>query len=65
MAENESLDLGSSYAKRWDAKRKWYADHGVVEYPATGKEILVSTEDDAVGGINNQKIAALLDELFG
>ena len=54
----------SVYAERWTAKRKWYADHGVVEHPATGKEILVSTEDDAAGGINNQRIAQLIDELF-
>jgi AAA domain/UvrD-like helicase C-terminal domain len=54
----------SVYAKRWQAKRKWYADHGVVEYPALGKEILVSTEDDAVGGINTQQIALMIDGLF-
>lgn len=54
----------SVYAKRWTAKREWYAEHGVVEYPEAGKEILVSTEDDAVGGINNQRIAQLIDELF-
>ena len=55
----------SVYAKRWQAKRKWYANHGVVEHPSSGKEILVSTEDDAVGGINTQRIAQLIDELFG
>jgi hypothetical protein len=55
----------SVYAERWAAKRKWYADHGVAEYPATGADMLVSTEDDAAGGINNAKIAALIDELFG
>jgi hypothetical protein len=54
----------SVYAARWKAKRKWYTDHGVVEYPAAGKEILVWTEDDAVGGINNQRIGQLIDELF-
>ena len=54
----------SVYAERWTAKRKWYADHGVVEHPATGREILVSIEDDAAGGINNQRIARLIDELF-
>ena len=26
----------SVYAERWEAKRKWYADHGVVEYPEPG-----------------------------
>jgi hypothetical protein len=54
----------SVYAARWKAKRKWYADHGVVEHPATGKEILVWTEDDPSGGINNQRIGQLIDELF-
>ena len=47
------------------AKRRWYADHGVVEHPQAGREILVSTRDDPVGGINNQQIARLIDELFG
>jgi ATP-dependent exoDNAse (exonuclease V) alpha subunit len=55
----------SVYAKRWLAKRKWYANHGVVEHPSSGKEILVSTEDDAVGGINTQRIAQLIEDLFG
>jgi hypothetical protein len=55
----------SVYAKRWEAKRKWYADHGVAEHPASGSQILVSTEDDAAGGIDNAKIAALIDGLFG
>jgi len=55
----------SVYAQRWDAKRDWYSRHGVVEYPAPGSEVLVSSEDDAAGGIDNAKIAALIDELFG
>jgi hypothetical protein len=54
----------SVYAKRWAAKRKWYAKHGVVEHPATGNEILVSSKDDAAGGINTQEIAQIMDELF-
>jgi hypothetical protein len=54
----------SVYASRWEAKQRWYADHGVVEYPATGKNILVSTRDDAVGGINTQRIAELIGQLF-
>src|SRR5215475_3978110 len=44
----------SVYAKRWEAKREWYSDHGVVEHPASAKQILVSSEDDPAGGINNQ-----------
>jgi hypothetical protein len=55
----------SVYAERWEAKRQWYADHGVVKYPEPGAQVLVSTEDDAVGGINTAEIAALIDELFG
>lgn len=54
----------SAYARRWEEKRQWYARHGVVEYPATGREVLVSTRDDEMGGINSQQIAALIDELF-
>jgi hypothetical protein len=55
----------SVYAKRWEAKRKWYAEHGVVEYPASGNQLLVSTEDDAAGGISGAEIAARIDELLG
>jgi hypothetical protein len=29
--------------RAWKAKRKWYVDHGVVEYPATGDEMLVTS----------------------
>lgn len=54
----------SVYAKRWEAKCKWYSGHGVVEHPGSGGQVLVSTEDDAAGGIDNAKIAALIDELL-
>jgi hypothetical protein len=58
--------LGDSvYAERWERKRQWYSDHGVVEYPASGESVLVWTRDDEHGGIDNQQIAALIDELFG
>lgn len=52
------------YAERWCAKRAWYGDHGVVEYPATGPQILVSTKDDPAGGINTRLIAQIIDELL-
>jgi len=55
----------SVYAKRWEAKRRWYASHGVVEHPASGSQLLISTEDDPAGGIDGAKIAALIDQLFG
>jgi hypothetical protein len=55
----------SVYEQRWQAKRRWYADHGVVEYPRAGRLVLVSTRDDEVGGINAQEIARLIDELLG
>ncbi len=55
----------SVYAKRWEKKRGWYSDHGVVEHPASGNQVLIWTEDDAAGGINNLEIAGLIDELFG
>jgi hypothetical protein len=45
-----------------EAKREWYAVHGVVEHPASGPRVLVYTRDDAVGGINNAEIAALIEK---
>jgi hypothetical protein len=54
----------SVYAERWKAKRHWYAQHGVVEHPGNGPQLLVWTVDDATGGIDNQQIARLIDELF-
>lgn len=54
----------SVYAARWDAKRKWYRDHGVAEHPAPTRQILIWTRDDAAGGINTAEIAALIDEVL-
>ncbi len=53
------------YAERWVAKRKWYADHGVVSYPADGSTVLVCSSDDAGGGIDNQAIVTTIEALFG
>jgi hypothetical protein len=52
------------YAKRWEDKRRWYADHGITEYPGQASSILVWSQDDPAGGINNQEIAATIDALF-
>ena len=52
------------YAERWEAKRKWYAAHGVVEYPATGPAVLVWSRDEPSGGINSQEIVEKIDRLF-
>jgi hypothetical protein len=52
------------YVERWRAKRRWYCDHGVVEYPENGDQTLVWIADDVGGGINNQRIAELLDQPF-
>jgi hypothetical protein len=57
--------LGDSvYRERWEAKRRWYAEHGVVTHPESGSHVLVSTEDSPAGGLDAARVGRLIDELF-
>lgn len=57
------------YARRWEAKRRWYAEHDIYErseaHPDGGPGgMLVWTADDEHGGIDIPAIKAFADELF-
>jgi hypothetical protein len=53
------------YKRRWEQKQQWYARHGVARHPEPGDRVLVSTYDDAKGGLDVAKVKALIDVLFG
>ena len=58
------------YARRWEAKRRWYAEHDILErspeHPDGGPAgMLVWTADDKRDGIDIPAIKAYADELFG
>ncbi len=53
------------YRARWERKKQWYADHGVLSHEEGGgpKGVLIVTEDGAGGSISSHDIEALVDEL--
>ncbi|WP_161564008.1 AAA family ATPase [Cupriavidus lacunae] len=55
------------YRKRWENKLQWYRENGVrlLEEGGGDRATLVVTHDDEKGGIDGQKIDALIEELFG
>lgn len=55
------------YRERWDKKLLWYRNNGVLPFEEGGgtRATLVVTKDDEMGGIDVQKIDALIEELFG
>jgi hypothetical protein len=46
------------YAEQWKAKEAWYKSHGIASAgdPGATFGILVTSEDDARGGIDSQEI---------
>ncbi|MBY0525470.1 MAG: hypothetical protein K2R98_18835 [Gemmataceae bacterium] len=56
-----------SYKRRWDAKLAWYKANGILPLEDNGgpSGILIITRDEANGSINSEKIAKLIDEVFG
>jgi hypothetical protein len=68
--EHLGLLHDSVYAERWDRKLGWYAAQGILpadsQHPNGGANgLLVWTRDDKQGGIDNRRIADLIDTLFG
>lgn len=56
-----------SYAERWKRKLAWYRALKILPYEQGGGKggILVETRDGKQGGIDCEKIASLIDEIFG
>jgi hypothetical protein len=55
------------YAEKWEAKRQWYLEQGVLAYEEDDglSDILVTTRDDERGGLDLQRVEEILEDLFG
>ena len=55
-----------AYRRRWDTKRQWYRDHGILPYQEGGGKsgTLIVTEDTPQGGISSQEILRVVHEVF-
>lgn len=56
-----------SYRRRWEEKLAWYKANGILprEEGSGSNGTLIITRDEANGSINSEKIAKLIDEVFG
>jgi len=56
-----------SYRERWQRKLAWYREQGILPYKEGGGPAgaLITTRDDARGGIDSAQIEALIDEVLG
>jgi hypothetical protein len=52
-----------SYRRRWEAKRLWYHQHGVLEAPHNGEAGTLLTTDE-INGINCETIEAQLRKIL-
>ena len=50
----------SDYKKKWEDKKIWYANHGIIE-----GENLIATYEYANSGFDSQSIDKLIDKFFG
>ena len=48
------------YKKRWDEKKIWYADHGIIE-----GENLIATYEYSDSGFDSQELDNLIEKYFG
>ncbi len=55
------------YRQKWEAKRRWYFDRGVLPYEDDdgASDVLVETRDNENGALDMQAISEILDQLFG
>lgn len=56
-----------SYRRRWERKRAWYRDHGILPYEDGGGEngILIVTRDESNGSIDSARITTLITTVLG
>lgn len=58
----------SQYKKRWNKKKSWYLDQGIMLYEdgnLDADQILVTTKDSNEGAIQSDEIERLIDNLLG
>ena len=55
------------YRERWERKKRWYKQQGVLPREEGGGEVatLVETRDSEQGGIDARQIRELVQTLFG
>jgi hypothetical protein len=65
--EHCGMLLDDEYRRRWELKKKWYRDHGVLPWQDSGgpEGTLVETSDDPATGFDCQMIASIADAIFG
>lgn len=65
--EHCGMLFDEGYRQRWEHKLRWYRDNGVrpLEEGGGDRATLVVTHDDDNGGIDGQKIHAMIEKLFG
>lgn len=65
--EHCGMMADEGYAKRWEHKLAWYRENGVLPHEEGGGTVatLVVTYDNERGGIDSQRIDALIEEIFG
>lgn len=65
--EHLGLLHDATYERRWQRKLDWYRAHGVLPREEGGgpNGLLVTSRDDARGGIDSAAIDALIQEVFG
>lgn len=56
----------AAYLQRWNEKKQWLRDHGVIPRNEGGGSAgtLITTVDSADGGIDSEEVSALIRELF-
>lgn len=64
----EHLGLLGDYAykRRWQEKKRWYRDNGILPHKDGGgpNGTLIITRDDPIGGIDSFYIKSLIEEVF-
>lgn len=55
-----------AYKRRWEEKKVWYRDHGILPHEEGGgpKGTLIETRDEKNGSIDSKKINALIAEVL-
>jgi len=54
------------YRQKWEMKRQWYIDQGILPYEADNRvsDILVTTEDDENGGFDSSRLREIIAAVF-
>ena len=64
--EHQGMLRDDYYKRRWEEKKKWYREMGIVPPgdPGGSNGTLIVTRDDPRGGINSSAISQLIDDVF-